>query len=123
MVEYLVAKGTADERLWSLIQSKLNVLNKAGLSKDNFKDANTEHLPDQSTTPSASKNLTIPEMFNNNSSHKSVENGKDSKNENSSFEDFQDFGDFDDDAFADIVEQIETEYEVEKKKRKTDSDV
>jgi SWI/SNF-related matrix-associated actin-dependent regulator 1 of chromatin subfamily A len=28
--------GTADDELWPLIQSKLDVLNKVGLSKDNF---------------------------------------------------------------------------------------
>ncbi len=35
-VRYLVARGTADDVLWPLLQSKLDVLNKAGLSKDNF---------------------------------------------------------------------------------------
>ncbi|XP_050545725.1 SWI/SNF-related matrix-associated actin-dependent regulator of chromatin subfamily A-like protein 1 [Daktulosphaira vitifoliae] len=40
-IQYLLAKGTADDHLWPLIQSKLNVLNKAGLSKDNFKDDST----------------------------------------------------------------------------------
>ncbi|KAL0274731.1 UNVERIFIED_CONTAM: hypothetical protein PYX00_002788 [Menopon gallinae] len=38
VVEYLVAKGTADEYIWKLVQSKLDVLNKVGLSKDNFKE-------------------------------------------------------------------------------------
>ncbi|ELU01833.1 hypothetical protein CAPTEDRAFT_109109 [Capitella teleta] len=33
-VQYLVAKDTADDSLWPLIQNKLDVLNKAGLSKD-----------------------------------------------------------------------------------------
>jgi hypothetical protein len=36
-----VAKGTADDHLWPLIQGKLDVLNKAGLSKDNFFDTGT----------------------------------------------------------------------------------
>ncbi|VVC28544.1 Helicase superfamily 1/2, ATP-binding domain,Helicase, C-terminal,P-loop containing nucleoside [Cinara cedri] len=40
-IQYLLAKGTADDHLWPLIQSKLNVLNKAGLSKDNFKGDST----------------------------------------------------------------------------------
>lgn len=40
-IQYLLAKGTADDHIWPLIQSKLNVLNKAGLSKDNFKDDST----------------------------------------------------------------------------------
>ena len=39
--QYLVAKGTADDELWPLIQRKLDVLNKAGLSKDNFFDSDT----------------------------------------------------------------------------------
>jgi hypothetical protein len=39
-----VAKGTADDHLWPLIQGKLDVLNKAGLSKDNFLDAETSVL-------------------------------------------------------------------------------
>uniref|UniRef100_A0A1B6C6H6 SWI/SNF-related matrix-associated actin-dependent regulator of chromatin subfamily A-like protein 1 n=1 Tax=Clastoptera arizonana TaxID=38151 RepID=A0A1B6C6H6_9HEMI len=41
-VHYLMAKGTADDHLWPLIQKKLEVLHKAGLSKDNFKDSSTE---------------------------------------------------------------------------------
>ncbi len=39
IVEYLLARGTADDVLWPMVQSKLDVLNKAGLSKDNFQDA------------------------------------------------------------------------------------
>ena len=38
IVRYLVATGTADDHLWTLISQKLDVLNKAGLSKDNFMD-------------------------------------------------------------------------------------
>lgn len=34
VIKYLIAKGTADDYLWPLIHSKLEVLNKAGLSKD-----------------------------------------------------------------------------------------
>lgn len=33
-VQYLVAKGTVDDHIWPLVQSKLEVLSKAGLSKD-----------------------------------------------------------------------------------------
>uniref|UniRef100_A0A1B6KTZ9 SWI/SNF-related matrix-associated actin-dependent regulator of chromatin subfamily A-like protein 1 n=1 Tax=Graphocephala atropunctata TaxID=36148 RepID=A0A1B6KTZ9_9HEMI len=36
VVKYLIAKGTADDYLWPLIQAKLEVLNKAGLSKDSY---------------------------------------------------------------------------------------
>jgi len=43
-VKYLVAKGTADDELWPLLQNKLDVLNKAGLSKDNFLESDSsEH--------------------------------------------------------------------------------
>ena len=35
IVQYLVAKGTADDHLWPMIQDKLGVLKKAGLSKEN----------------------------------------------------------------------------------------
>lgn len=41
LVQYLIAKGTADDHLWPMIQRKLDVLNKAGLSKDNFLHSNT----------------------------------------------------------------------------------
>jgi hypothetical protein len=44
VVQYLVAKGTADDYLWPLVQSKLDILSKAGLSKDNFHEADTRHL-------------------------------------------------------------------------------
>jgi len=43
-VQYLVARGTADDYLWPLVQQKLLVLNQAGLSKDNFHEAGTTHL-------------------------------------------------------------------------------
>lgn len=42
-VKYLVAKGTADDALWPLLQKKLDVLNKAGLSKDNFMDSESTY--------------------------------------------------------------------------------
>ncbi|KAK7869180.1 hypothetical protein R5R35_006630 [Gryllus longicercus] len=41
LVQYLVSPGTADDHLWPLIQSKLEVLNKAGLSKDSFQTCAT----------------------------------------------------------------------------------
>lgn len=41
IIQYLVAKGTADDEIWPLVQRKLDILNKAGLSKDNFKSADT----------------------------------------------------------------------------------
>lgn len=37
---------TADDYLWPMIQEKLNVLNKAGLSKDNFSDVDATVMKD-----------------------------------------------------------------------------
>ncbi|XP_051839539.1 SWI/SNF-related matrix-associated actin-dependent regulator of chromatin subfamily A-like protein 1 isoform X2 [Antechinus flavipes] len=37
-IHYLVAKGTADDYLWPLIQEKIKVLGQAGLSDTNFSD-------------------------------------------------------------------------------------
>lgn len=36
LVQYLLAIGTADDYLWAMVKSKLETLNQAGLSKDNF---------------------------------------------------------------------------------------
>lgn len=47
LVQYLVARGTADDYIWPLIQSKLNVLNKAGLSKDDFMNADMKSAIDK----------------------------------------------------------------------------
>lgn len=47
LVQYLIARGTADDYIWPLIQSKLNVLNKAGLSKDDFLNADTKSVIDK----------------------------------------------------------------------------
>uniref|UniRef100_A0A8C8S1K4 SWI/SNF-related matrix-associated actin-dependent regulator of chromatin subfamily A-like protein 1 n=1 Tax=Pelusios castaneus TaxID=367368 RepID=A0A8C8S1K4_9SAUR len=43
-VHYLVAKGTADDFLWPMIQKKIKVLGEAGLSEDNFSE--TAEAPD-----------------------------------------------------------------------------
>ena len=48
-VRYLVAKCTADDELWPMIQRKLEVLNKAGLSKDNFMDSENHSTCQQNT--------------------------------------------------------------------------
>ena len=45
-VQYLVARETADDVMWPMIQSKLTVLNKAGLSKDNFEESESKVLED-----------------------------------------------------------------------------
>jgi len=52
LIQYLVAKGTADDYIWPLIQSKLDVLNKAGLSKDNFLESETSVLQNSRKQPS-----------------------------------------------------------------------
>ncbi|XP_043501144.1 SWI/SNF-related matrix-associated actin-dependent regulator of chromatin subfamily A-like protein 1 isoform X1 [Polistes fuscatus] len=38
IIQYLVAKQTADDHLWSLLKSKINTLNKAGLNQNNLMD-------------------------------------------------------------------------------------
>lgn len=45
-IHYLVATGTADDFIWPLVQAKLDVLGKAGLSKENFTEAYTIHFKD-----------------------------------------------------------------------------
>ncbi|KAF0311821.1 SWI/SNF-related matrix-associated actin-dependent regulator of chromatin subfamily A-like protein 1 [Amphibalanus amphitrite] len=41
-IRYLVARGTADDHIWPLVQRKLDVLNRAGLSKDDFTEADED---------------------------------------------------------------------------------
>jgi len=64
VVQYLVAKGTADDYLWPLVQQKLDVLSKAGLSKDNFHDAGTTHLTNskQNSIPDFLEALALEEV-------------------------------------------------------------
>ncbi|CAG2184187.1 unnamed protein product, partial [Oppiella nova] len=40
-IYYLTAKNTIDDMIWPMISKKLEVLNKAGLSKDTFTEAST----------------------------------------------------------------------------------
>ncbi|NWV09824.1 SMAL1 protein, partial [Ptilonorhynchus violaceus] len=46
-VHYLVAKGTADDYLWPMIQEKIKVLGEAGLSETNFSETaeSTDYYP------------------------------------------------------------------------------
>jgi len=46
VVQYLVARETADDVMWPMIQKKLDVLNKAGLSKDNFEESEAAVMED-----------------------------------------------------------------------------
>ncbi|KAK0149509.1 SWI/SNF-related matrix-associated actin-dependent regulator of chromatin subfamily A-like protein 1 [Merluccius polli] len=58
-IHYLVAKGTADDHLWPMIQEKMNVLEQVGLSESNLSDKAVNasfHTKD-------SQQRTITEMF------------------------------------------------------------
>lgn len=50
IIQYLIAKNTADDEMWPLINEKLNVLTKAGLTKEILSEAknidNNENLVD-----------------------------------------------------------------------------
>ena len=59
-IQYLVALNTADDKLWPMIQKKLDVLNEAGLSKDNFSKSDSRNVQ-QKVIKSASKS---PKAFN-----------------------------------------------------------
>ena len=61
-VQYLVAAGTADDELWPMIQRKLEVLNKAGLSKENFMDSES-HSTCVQTASGSSDNSKITDYF------------------------------------------------------------
>ena len=39
-MQYLCAKGTADDTIWPMVTSKLDVLSKAGLTKESLSNAN-----------------------------------------------------------------------------------
>lgn len=104
LIEYLIAKGTADDHLWNIVQSKLNTLNKVGLSEDNFKNTEHKHIED---VPS----LTL-DMFDGFL--------KKSENDSEKVEELITVME-DDDIFDTIdLEGIENEYHMNIKKRKTD---
>merc|ERR1719384_803653 len=48
-IQYLVALNTADDKLWPMIQKKLEVLNEAGLSKDNFSKSDSRNAKKSAT--------------------------------------------------------------------------
>ncbi|XP_016324862.1 SWI/SNF-related matrix-associated actin-dependent regulator of chromatin subfamily A-like protein 1 [Sinocyclocheilus anshuiensis] len=58
-IHYLVAKGTADDYLWPMIQEKMNVLEQVGLSESNISEK-AESATFHSNDP---HQLTITEMF------------------------------------------------------------
>ena len=39
LIQYLCAKGTADDELWPLVNEKLDILSKAGLTKECLSEA------------------------------------------------------------------------------------
>uniref|UniRef100_A0A914VXK7 SWI/SNF-related matrix-associated actin-dependent regulator of chromatin subfamily A-like protein 1 n=1 Tax=Plectus sambesii TaxID=2011161 RepID=A0A914VXK7_9BILA len=44
LVQYIVARGTADDHIWPLIQRKLDVLTSVKLSSDSFKEADSRSI-------------------------------------------------------------------------------
>ncbi|KAL0985684.1 hypothetical protein UPYG_G00160460 [Umbra pygmaea] len=58
-IHYLVAKGTADDYLWPMIQEKMNVLEQVGLSESNF----SENAESASFHSKDSQQRKITEMF------------------------------------------------------------
>uniref|UniRef100_A0A8C5HNE5 SWI/SNF-related matrix-associated actin-dependent regulator of chromatin subfamily A-like protein 1 n=1 Tax=Gouania willdenowi TaxID=441366 RepID=A0A8C5HNE5_GOUWI len=58
-IHYLVAKGTADDYLWPMIQSKMNVLEQVGLSESNLSD----NAVNSNFHSKDSKQRSIMEMF------------------------------------------------------------
>ncbi|XP_031614904.1 SWI/SNF-related matrix-associated actin-dependent regulator of chromatin subfamily A-like protein 1 [Oreochromis aureus] len=58
-IHYLVAKGTADDHLWPMIQEKMNVLEQVGLSESNFSET-AENTSFHSKDPTQ---RSIMEMF------------------------------------------------------------
>lgn len=45
LVRYLLAKGTADDIIWTMLQKKQTVLNKAGLCNEDFSDSTHVDAP------------------------------------------------------------------------------
>lgn len=45
VVRYLLAKGTADDIIWTMLQKKQNILNKAGLCNEDFSDSTNVDAP------------------------------------------------------------------------------
>ena len=41
IIQYLCAKGTADDYIWPLVNEKLSVLSRAGLTRENLSEAST----------------------------------------------------------------------------------
>lgn len=63
MVKYILAKNTADDDIFPLIQKKLKILNSVNLSSDSYKDAANVHrdCTDRAITSYLAKINKIPE--------------------------------------------------------------
>ncbi|OCT63316.1 SWI/SNF-related matrix-associated actin-dependent regulator of chromatin subfamily A-like protein 1 isoform X1 [Xenopus laevis] len=72
-IHYLVAKGTADDYLWPMIQEKIKVLGQAGLSEANFSET-TESTDYFYKDP---KQKTIYDLFQRSFSEQGAENDSD----------------------------------------------
>ncbi|CAK1555561.1 unnamed protein product [Leptosia nina] len=62
---YLLARGTADDHMWPMLQNKLSVLNNVGLSRDTFEDTAMKHQESRNNiiqylSPKINKNDYIP---------------------------------------------------------------
>ena len=96
-----------DDTLWPMIQNKLVVLNKAGLSKDNFEDSETKELEMENQ-------MTIDDFFKSDEKEATVE-----ATENVIVDDTDDWGELTD---ADLEEVCTPESESPPaKKAKTSS--
>nr|CDS26908.1 SWI:SNF matrix associated [Hymenolepis microstoma] len=50
-IHYLLASGTVDEQLWSLVKNKLDVLSQVGLNTESFDNISLTHVRSKNTQP------------------------------------------------------------------------
>ncbi|KAK4874248.1 hypothetical protein RN001_013608 [Aquatica leii] len=94
IVKYLLARGTADDSIWTILQKKQNILKEAGLFKDSF-----DNLDVTKQDLKTSRNLTISELFNK--ANGSFNKERTSNSENSVESEF--FNDDFDDKFSNVL--------------------
>jgi len=117
-IQYLVAKGTADDELWPMIQKKLDVLNKAGLTKDNFQDSDSKVMVTK--TQKTLDEFFTPETKPSTSKSAAPEDRVDDLDDlDGAFDD--DFEDEFDEAFNDDFEDMMMEMSSPAKKLKIDT--
>ena len=73
-IQYLCAKGTADDEIWALVNQKLNVLGGAGLTREKFSEANA--IDNNNTKANAFKDLFDEECALELEANKNVEQEK-----------------------------------------------